>query len=340
MGESVKMTQISPHLLVYELSDGLFTGVSPERVRYLRKPLIEFLSVEVVPKLEEVLAGSKTQYIGKKWASKRGTREVVGVSPDGRLLVKTDGSRFNELIEPNDLELTIQIDESRAESIQEFQKKSKQEKEQKEIEQDVFGFGEELAPYQKAKVVKTLNQIKTLSGKAQKLKDHIKERINQGWVVRYYEGSKYPNRFESPDGNFFTDKDVTKTGMDLARYLASNQKLKPDLEIIKVTNLSQSAVEFVADQFSAFQTDGSPEGEDHFVRGKTFVETTRRVLEGALQRLDVEDLVIMAVGSVFNEREIPIVERSARRSALTTQEKLRAALEGRKPRKIKASEYS
>jgi len=118
-----------------------------------------------------------------------------------------------------------------------------------------------------------------------------------------------------------------------------------DLEIIRVRNLSDAAVAFISDAFSCMEESRRDLGAtnrhdwaDHFVEGRTFVETTRRVLEGALDRLDVEELVEMALGLVWNDKDLDFAERSARRSARTTQEKLTAALEGRRPRKIKHSE--
>ena len=118
-----------------------------------------------------------------------------------------------------------------------------------------------------------------------------------------------------------------------------------EMEIIRVRNLSGAAVAFIEDAFSCMEESRRDLGAtnrydwaDHFVEGKTYVETTRRVLEGALDRLDVEELVEMSLSLVWNDKDLDFAERSARRSALTTQEKLTAALEGRSPRKIKHSE--
>ena len=106
-----------------------------------------------------------------------------------------------------------------------------------------------------------------------------------------------------------------------------------EMEIIRVRKLSEGAVFFIEDAFSCMDE----AGEDHFLAGRTFVETTRRVLKGAEGRLDIEELTLSALScaDAQTDTELQFVERSARRSARTTQEKIKAALDGRRPKRVR-----
>ena len=110
-----------------------------------------------------------------------------------------------------------------------------------------------------------------------------------------------------------------------AQYLATGCWPGDEEEVIRVSKLSPAAIEAIEDDYSRLE---GPGAGDHFVEGKTFVETTRRVLSGALEGLDVDDAIELAMGNVFtdNDAHMKLAERNARKSIAATARKLSAAL--------------
>jgi hypothetical protein len=155
--------------------------------------------------------------VGRKWESPEGIKELVGVHPSGAYLVKVGDQPFPQLIKPDALASEIAFDEkaaaSRRRGRQEFEEQRAQEEQQRITEDFTYGFAEQFPPTKRRRVIDTLNKQIRSSGEYVSRKELIVRKVGDGWRVE-------SRQLVSPNGNsFFFEKDLTKIGLDFARYL-------------------------------------------------------------------------------------------------------------------------
>ena len=104
-------------------------------------------------------------------------------------------------------------------------------------------------------------------------------------------------------------------------------------DIIRIRKLSPAAVWIITDDQQYLEED---EAADAFTSGATFVEGTRRVFEAILARLDegVDDHIASAGTDADTPERYAFFETSVRLSWAIMLERMEAALEGRRPRRI------
>lgn len=152
------------------------------------------------------------------------TREVVGVYPDGRLLIQTEGRPFAELIEPADLEATIDFDTRALASAQkmaaESAKQQVQAATQKAEAQDTDGFAEQFKEPQRSRVIEVLTRQVSVQGTFASRRDHARRLVAEGAIVTLNK----PREVILPGGSFFTEKDLTKTMVNYIAWLDVKEK--------------------------------------------------------------------------------------------------------------------
>ena len=60
----------------------------------------------------------------------------------------------------------------------------------------------------------------SLDGRLITRKDYVRRRVKEGWRVA---ARSYGRVFESPEGTFLSERDLTKTALDFAEYLIEGQ---------------------------------------------------------------------------------------------------------------------
>lgn len=153
--------------------------------------------------------------IGREWVG--GHRKVVGVHPSGAYLVQTEGQRSLQLIPPDQLESEIEFEERAAASSRRMREQAaareEQERKAQEARDFTYGFAEQFPPARRRRIIEALNKQVRSDGRFLSRKDLIVEKVKEGWTVK---GKK----FSSPDGDtFLLQTDITKTGLDFAKYL-------------------------------------------------------------------------------------------------------------------------
>lgn len=107
-------------------------------------------------------------------------------------------------------------------------------KEQAEFE-DVKGFLDDYTPLQRGRKLKTLNEIRRFNNKPLKLKTHIENEVARGSKVETVTYKNYnvdppkevtERRVIDENDTFWSEKVLTKTGMDYANYLINNKITK------------------------------------------------------------------------------------------------------------------
>jgi hypothetical protein len=129
--------------------------------------------------------------------------------------------------------------------------------------------------------------------------------------------------------------DAEAVYMETGEWPQGSDLVDNGLGLVKVTKLGDAAVHFIGDAQGLLEGDLAA---DFYTEGRTVVETTRRVLEAILDRVDVDSYVEDAEAAAWNattDEEVAFVARSARRSILTTVAKVKAALAGRRPSRVR-----
>ena len=137
-------------------------------------------------------------------------------------LVSHDGKKVGQQIIPVDeIDGEIRFDERNLASKLKGQEASKQamekEAQQKADVEDVDGFDKSMSPLKRKKVLNALNKSVRVQGKFSKRKDAIRRLVDDGYVVKDH--PKFRRVLQDPNANFFTEKDLTKTGLDYAEHL-------------------------------------------------------------------------------------------------------------------------
>jgi uncharacterized protein (DUF4415 family) len=157
--------------------------------------------------------------VGRSWNSPDGLRRVVA-EQGGRLFIETEGRRSHELLAPSELEAEIRRDEANAISRRgrETAKAAAEAAETaRAVERtDDDGFTAAMSSVARQRALTVLDAKQRFDGNLRRRKDVIREFVAQG---RQVVGSGKNRRLEAPDGRFYTEADITKTGMDYAAFL-------------------------------------------------------------------------------------------------------------------------
>jgi len=87
---------------------------------------------------------------------------------------------------------------------------------EKSERENIEGFADDKANFQRARIVKILNVKMTYKGKLTTRKQLVRDNVAAGWTVQETKGKR---RFVSPEDTFLIETDITKTAMDYAEYL-------------------------------------------------------------------------------------------------------------------------
>lgn len=157
--------------------------------------------------------------IGRSWTSDQGRRTVVA-EQDGRVSIQTGDSSRYQILPTRDLEREILLDEERAiyaskrDAASALASKAKQQRSADRI--DDAGFTAGMSGVTRQRALQVLAAQQGFDGVLRTRKEAIREMIARGYRVV---GTGKNRRFTSPDGGFYTQADLTKTGMDFAAYL-------------------------------------------------------------------------------------------------------------------------
>lgn len=151
----------------------------------------------------------------REWQSPEGLRraEVVG---DGRIAIRTDGQPFAQILPASQLDAEIRRDEANYKSRRAARERAEEETRVEAAEHDLHGFTDGLPQVKAAKIAATLYKQQGFSGKVMRRHKFIEQAVADGAVV---EGHRTGRRFVMAGGSFYTERDVTKIGLDYAEYL-------------------------------------------------------------------------------------------------------------------------
>lgn len=179
-------------------------------------------------------ANSTEESIGRSWTSAQGRHEVVGVADVGgspRLVVRSDFTPLSELIRPEELDRRIVFDErnaasrsSRSQQVEDQALKDAQKKIAALGGVQTLAFLQTLPPLPRGKAEQALLRTRSWDGTLKTIAQGVADRVRAGAVVT---GPPRSRRLELPSGVFVSEKAITKTGMDLAEFLA-NQSGRDD----------------------------------------------------------------------------------------------------------------
>lgn len=164
--------------------------------------------------------------IGRKWAD--GTREVLEVWPDGRLVVGHPDNRGkigNQIIQPGDLEKEIALDKKlhagkKASDVKKSEVADAAKKQADTIN-DTSGFADSMTPMAKKKAIDALNRTMSRDGQLMSRKDIVRDCIAKGYKVE--QTATGERRLKGPDGSFLDESQISKTAMDFAEHLIGEQ---------------------------------------------------------------------------------------------------------------------
>ena len=165
--------------------------------------------------------------IGTEWDSREGKKKITGeITIKGKkyYTISIDGKSSNALILDSELQDEIKFDkvsfeEKQANEIERAEAESKK-KEEADKDNDIKGFGDNLSPMQKAKVVSVLNVLESYNGVVKKRKNAIEDFVKEGRFVSTLKSGK--KVLMSKDGSFL---ELSKTQIDYAEYLIENDVL-------------------------------------------------------------------------------------------------------------------
>jgi hypothetical protein len=158
-----------------------------------------------------------------RWDSADGKRNIVGMHASGKYLVATAGRTTLELIDPKDLMDEQNLDMRQLESRRKMGRAVQAEKDraaaEKRVAEDTQGFTDKMTPARKAKVNATLNKQRHISGYVTTLKTYMQAAVADGAKVTTHRS--FGRILTTATGSFFTQKDLTKTGLDFAEHLSA-----------------------------------------------------------------------------------------------------------------------
>ena len=157
----------------------------------------------------------------REWQSPQGKRTVehVGDVPGcgRRAYIKTEGMPGHQLVREEDLEREIKVDESwvahNTKVKREKEEQARLEQEQLAGKRGLYGFTAGMSSVKARKIEEALDKQQGFNGQFTKRRIFVEKAVREGAVVTE------KDRLEWPDGRYFTERDVTKTGLEYAKHL-------------------------------------------------------------------------------------------------------------------------
>lgn len=160
-----------------------------------------------------------------RWMSPRGEREVVSrTTHAGRdvVVIATDGERFTEILDASQLARQIEIDTKNFASRQKV-RRDEEDAQAVAIKRESFGgFTSTMTPPQRARAIAALDRSIQSNGRLYRRSELIESRVRDGWSVRSH--PTYGRILVAPNGNFLTEKDLSKIAVDYAVFLTTPKR--------------------------------------------------------------------------------------------------------------------
>ncbi|WP_454727956.1 MULTISPECIES: strawberry notch-like NTP hydrolase domain-containing protein [Cupriavidus] len=173
-------------------------------------------------------ASAEDPNLGRKWASAAGEVEIMGYwrgNPDQYQTLLNGKALGAPLVERDTLEERVALDARQAEDMAKRRaaqaEREAQDAGEQAAAQDVDGFGEDLSPQRRGKIVATLDKTYTFNGRPGKLREQIRRMVAEGHrITRAPDGTR---RLSNAEGQFLDERDLLKTGMDYAAHLLARK---------------------------------------------------------------------------------------------------------------------
>lgn len=164
--------------------------------------------------------------IGREWDAidmRSAIKKKIVAIQDGKVFIqRSNRTSGYAIVDLKDIEKEIAFDTkeyaSYVKNIPIRKKEAEKEAQEKAAKVSLDGFENTLSHRMRGRAVKALTtKGRWFQGEPyQCIRDFIREKIKEGWHV---EGHGPKRELTSPKGRFFIQKDITKLGMDYAKYL-------------------------------------------------------------------------------------------------------------------------
>lgn len=144
--------------------------------------------------------------------------------PDGRLLVRTEGLAFSQILPAAEIDREVLRDEANAKSRSAARERVVYEKNAEDEalveKRGLHGFTEGMSSVKARKIEAALDRVQMFNGKAMKRRKFIEQSVVDGAVVELWRGKRI---LRFPSESFMTERDVTATALDYTEYLIAMQ---------------------------------------------------------------------------------------------------------------------
>ena len=200
-------------------------------------------SFDCIDKKGTLLCGQHASH-EEEWETSEGPRYIVGEqeTPSGRRVFIARPDYVGQvLLDPAELPRERAFDAANLASRQRRAKEDAIEQAKTTAalttKQGLHGFTVGMSKLQAHRIEEALDKVVSFSKVFARRREHIEDRVNRGWTVRRatkpqnFSGRReiktgageIERIFEEPSGNYFTEKDLTKIGMDYAEFLISRR---------------------------------------------------------------------------------------------------------------------
>lgn len=161
-------------------------------------------------------------YIGRKWNSQFGVREIVKEAGDRAndhvYGVMTAGSGLMELIKAKDIAAQIVFDEKNYASRAHARQTQEQEHQAQIVQESWYGFTDSLSPLARKRAIDALNKQVSIRRQFGRRGELLATLVAEGWTVIVRPGGSR-RLVDAEQRSYFEEKDLTKLGLDFAEYL-------------------------------------------------------------------------------------------------------------------------
>lgn len=159
--------------------------------------------------------------VGRTWMSPQGRRKVEQEGEREGVLyyaISTEGFPAMELLPARELEDEIRRDEANVASRARARATQQAEVAAEAERARWRGFTDSMTPRGRARADKVLSRQVSVRGEFAPRGAHVEHLVDEGYRVR--QDPRQGRILESPTGSFFTERDLTKIGLDYAEFLS------------------------------------------------------------------------------------------------------------------------
>lgn len=177
--------------------------------------------------IEKLVNESADKNIGRSWLDATGNKKTItmitnlGGKPTYLVSKETDRPGMGELISVDNIESEIAWDKKAYDSHMRMQQKSREIEDREAAEkaelENLYGFDKQFSPRMRQRVLNTLTKQVSINRKFNLLKTHIENMVKDGAEIGNYK--KFGDVLEISSGGFLSQQDLTKFGLDYAKYL-------------------------------------------------------------------------------------------------------------------------